>query len=196
MNGFSQNWIELISSFLGILGVWLNTRISIWAWPIGILSVTLAALVYFENHLFAEFGLQIFYIITGFYGWWKWFYHPSNNQTRISTLSRGNQLIFIFLGLSFGLGLGYFLANFTTADFPYLDAQITAFSLIGQIWLARKYLENWVLWMIVNIVSLGLYWQKGLWFFFGLYLMLFFLAIKGYLNWQKKFLAYSKTYDS
>jgi nicotinamide mononucleotide transporter len=181
-----QNKVQLFSTLLGLLGVWLNIRISIFAWPIGIISVFLASWVYFEERLFAEFGLQFFYAGSGVYGWIKWSNKgPEHMAIPVSRLSESQLFFWLGLGLLSGLGIGYFLLKNTSADFPYLDAMITGFSLVGQIWLARKYLENWILWMLVNLVSMGLYAAKGLWFFLVLYLVLFGMAISGYQSWKR-----------
>ncbi len=186
MNGCSSSWLELISSVAGLAGVWLNTRLSVWAWPLGIFSVVLAAVVFFESRLFAEFGLQIFYAASGFYGWKMWRKTRGDSRQGISFIKRKTMLAGLFLGLLIGTGLGWLLKQFTMADFPYPDSLITGFSLVGQIWLARKYLENWILWMLVNIASIILYLQKGLWFFSGLYFILLLLALKGFIDWKKK----------
>jgi len=205
--------IELISALLGVAGVWLNTKPHILGWPVGIVSVVLASLVYFESRLFAEFGLQIFYTISGFYGWWKW--HSEGNQelgignqeTGISNqeVGFGNQelgirkqrsgirkiksleLIFSAVsGIVLTIVICYFLKNNTTADSPWLDSGLAAFSLIGQIWLARKYIENWLLWGFINLISIGLYFYKELWFFLGFFSVLFLMSIWGYVSWRSK----------
>ena len=98
-------------------------------------------------------------------------------------------IISLLSGLVFTWILYIILKNHTTADLPLLDSALAIFSLIGQIWLARKYLENWLLWMIINLVSVGVYVYKELWFFTGLYAILFVLAIVGYQNWTLKWKA-------
>jgi nicotinamide mononucleotide transporter len=187
-------WIELISAILGIIGVWLNAKPNILGWPIGIVSVILAAMVYFESRLFAEFGLQIFYTISGFYGWWRWRIERQSHQesgfrNQDSGIRKiGNQELTFSLisGIGLTMVIGYFLKNNTSADFPWLDSGLAAFSLIGQIWLARKLIENWLLWGVINLISIGLYFQKELWFFLVFFSALFLMSIWGYINWSKK----------
>lgn len=179
-------WIELISALLGILGVWLNTKSNIMGWPIGIVSVILAALVYFQSRLFAEFGLQIFYAFSGLYGWWKWIKVLDRNRSEISSISTFKLLMSLLLGLILTVLIGYWLKFNTQADFPWIDSALAAFSLIAQVWLAQKYIENWLLWMVINLVSIGLYSVKELWFFLGFFLALFVLSFFGYFNWKKK----------
>lgn len=180
-------WIEVTSAILAVIGVWLNSKPHILGWPIGIVSVVLAAFVYFEFRLFAEFGLQIFYTISGFYGWWKWWTEKEKIQELLINKIKILELVVsILFGFFLTIFIGYWLRNNTNADFPWVDSGLAAFSLVAQIWLARKYIENWLLWMAINMISVVLYAVKGLWFFTGLYLILFFLAVLGYRNWSQK----------
>lgn len=180
-------FIELISAILGILGVWLNAKPHILGWPIGIISVILAGLVYFDSRLFAEFGLQIFYSVSGIYGWWKWTSNKEKaSSVKISRINNKELAISILGGVFLSLVIGYFLKTKTTADFPWIDSGLASFSLVAQIWLARKYIENWLLWGIINIVSIGLYLTKDLWFFFGYFSILLIMSVWGYYNWGRK----------
>ena len=159
-------------------------------WPVGIVSVGLAAVVYFQSRLFAEFGLQIFYALSGMYGWWKW--HTEKDKTHSLSISgiSANQLIFsLFFGVVCTLLLGFFLGRYTTADWPWIDSSLAAFSLVAQVWLARKWIQNWLLWMAINLVSIGLYAVKELWFFMVLYVVLFGLAVVGWQNWKQQWKA-------
>lgn len=183
----SLQWIEFISALLGLIGVWLNARPHIAGWPIGIVSVLLAALVYFESQLFAEFGLQLFYTISGFYGWWKWQREKNNiHHLNIYRIPRNELWISLIIGSLFTFVIGYFLATYTSADFPWIDSTLAAFSLVAQVWLAKKYLENWLLWIAIDFISMGLYFQKGLWFFMGYFGLLLGLAIWGIVHWKSK----------
>lgn len=180
-------YLELISAILCICGVWLNAQPSIWGWPVGLVSVLLASIVYFESRLFAEFGLQIFYALSSVYGWWKW--QTEKDKIHLLTIHKIPLkwiIICLLSGLFFTLILDYALQKYTNADLPLLDSALAVFSLIGQIWLARKYLENWLLWMLINLVSVGVYVYKELWFFAGLFVILLILAVVGYRNWNVK----------
>jgi nicotinamide mononucleotide transporter len=186
--------IELSSALLGIIGVWLNAKPHIMGWPVGIVSVILASVVYFESRLFAEFGLQIFYTLSGFYGWWKW--HSEINSSQESGV--GNQKLNIkkirfqelvasvLVGILLTVCISFLLKNNTTSDFPWVDSGLASFSLVGQIWLARKYIENWLLWGIINLISIALYFHKELWFFLGFFSVLFLMSIWGYISWRSK----------
>ena len=184
---FEVQWIELLSALLCIVGVWLNAKPHVLGWPIGILSVLLASVVYFESKLFAEFGLQIFYTFSGFYGWWKWRSEKQELQElTIHRISKKHLWFSLMSGIFLSLVIGFILKNHTSGEWPWIDSGLTAFSLVGQIWMARKFLENWLLWMAINLISIGLYGAKGLWYFMGLYAILFLLAGVGYKNWRLK----------
>lgn len=178
--------IELASALLGIISVWLNVKSHIAGWPIGIVAVILAAWVYFHSHLFAETGLQAFYTVSGFYGWWKWSQHKATKDTiSISRIPISGLVLSMISGILFTVGFGWVFKNYTSADYPWIDSGLTAFSLIAQIWLARKYLENWLLWGLINVTSVGLYAVKGLWFFLGYFAVLLVLSYVGYKKWNR-----------
>lgn len=180
------SWIELISAILGMVGVWLNARPNIWGWPVGILSVMLAMVVYFQSRLFAESGLQVFYAVSGFYGWWKWHQEKEAiHLLKINRISVSALLFSLVAGILLTVCIAWWLIEFTPADFPILDSALAAFSLVAQIWLARKFLENWLLWILIDTISVGLYAVKGLWFFMVYFLVLTIIAIKGYFHWRK-----------
>lgn len=179
--------IELASAFLGIVSVWLNAKHHIMGWPIGIVAVILAAWVYFHSRLFAETGLQVFYMASGFYGWWQWSKTKTSSQNQdISSLDKKTLILSLIFGAILSIGLGFFFKTFTTADFPWVDSGLTALSLVAQIWLARKYIENWWLWGAINVVSVGLYAVKGLYFFLGYFVVLLVLSFVGYRNWKAR----------
>lgn len=181
------SYIELISAILGMVGVWLNARPHIWGWPIGIISVLLAMVVYFQSRLYAESGLQVFYAVSGLYGWWKWHQEKEAlHLLKINRISVSALLLSLLIGILLTIGIAWLLIQFTQADFPVLDSALAAFSLVAQIWLARKYLENWLLWILIDTISLGFYAVKGLWFFMGYFVVLTLIAVEGYFQWRKR----------
>lgn len=178
--------IELVSALLGIVCVWLNARPHVAAWPIGLVSVLLAAVVYADARLYAEVGLQGFYFVSGLYGWYSWQKEKTNTNTLVvSRLSKAALIWSLIAGTILSILVAEILLRFTNADFPYIDSALMGFSLVGQVWLARKFIENWLLWMVINLISVGLYAVKGLWFFLFLYSLLFFMAIAGFVRWKK-----------
>ena len=186
------HFIEFLATITGIICVYLNTRENVWGWPIGIVSVGLSIQVYWEALLLSDALLHIIYVILGFYGWYQWLHGKSGNQKlKISTTKLQEWLLLLIIGSvsSFILGSVMKLIKITIAV-PYLDAITTCFSLLAQWQLAKKRLENWLLWIGVDILASGIYLYKGLYFFTVLYLVYLILATIGYLKWKKKFLSF------
>jgi nicotinamide mononucleotide transporter len=179
---------EILSALTCLWAIWLNTRRKTAGWPIGLISVLLAALVYFDEGLYAECGLQFFYLISGVYGWRQWRTAENispESQVWHLPMKRNEAITGILLALIASFFIYMVLQRFSGAASPLPDALITGFSLLAQVWLARKKPENWLLWMLLNIGSVGLYLQRELWFFAGLYFLLLLLAVRGYLSWKK-----------
>jgi len=186
MNLLPEHVIEFASSFTCVVSIWLNTRRNSTGWPIGLLSVVLASWVYLKSGLFAESGLQAFYFLSGVYGWWQWENGKSaEGSLMVRRIPFSSLKISLFSGfLGFGVLYGV-LNTITSSSQPFLDSLITAFSIVAQIWLARRWIENWILWIVINLISICLYVTKELWFFSGLYGILLLLAVKGYFDWKK-----------
>lgn len=177
---------EIIGTVFGLLCVILTVRQSIWSWPTGIISVLAFMLLFFQIKLYADMGLQAFYIITGFYGWYLWLY-GGKNQTKlqISTLSNRARILFFLVLIPTIYLMGYFLKTYTDASLPFWDSIASTLSIFAQILLMKKWLENWVLWVLVDILSIGIYFYKGVYLTAGLYVVFLFLAITGFVTWYK-----------
>lgn len=183
-----HTWIELISVFTGIAAVWFNARQLIYGWPLGLISIALAAWVYWHSRLYGEFALQGFFAVSSVYGWINWYkLHRGlqHEEKKPISFASGFQLL-VWFGLgSFFTVLGYFtLERFTDGDVIWLDSGITAFSLVAQVMLARKIIENWLIWILVDLVSAGVYVYKGLYFMAFEFLVFCVLAWWGYRQWK------------
>ena len=180
------NWIELFAVLFGLVAVYFNTREIVWGWPTGIVGVILSGMLFYEVRLYSDLILHGLYVILGFYGWYEWLYGGRNNATlQVTTLSSDTLLLLISLG---GVGtaiIGYLFDRYTDADLAYWDAFTTSFSLVGQYMLAKKKLENWILWIVVDAVASGIYLYKGLYLLALLYFLYLGLAAYGYRNWRK-----------
>lgn len=180
------NYYELFAVIFGFIAVYFNTRENVLGWPVGIVGVVLSGIVFYQAKLYSDFSLHIIYVILGFYGWYEWLYGgKSKSELKVSTLTRGLLGILILLGAIGTVGIGYFFDIYTDADLAYWDAFTTAYSLVGQYMLARKKIENWILWIIVDAVASGMYVYKGLYLLALLYFLYLGLATYGYLNWKK-----------
>ena len=178
---------EAVAVILGIIAVYLSTRQNIWTYPLGIISVFIYIFIFHEVKLYADMGLQVFFIILQVYGWYEWL-HGGENKSRlhISHTPRSvavYNIIFVVLGTAM---LGYVLHTLTDAALPYIDSFLAVLSMSGQFLLARKYFQNWHVWMAVNIGSIAMYAMKGLYFTMVLYAVFLGLAVVGYLEWKKE----------
>lgn len=184
------SWVEQLATVLGLLGVGLVIRQSLWNFPVGIVQVTLSGFVFYQAKLYADMKLQGFYIIVLAYGWWHWT-HPDNRRRvlPVTRLSLEGMLGCLALGVGGTLFWGWYLATNTDAAMPYRDAFIASFSILSQWLQARKKLENWAGWMIVNAAAIAVYWTAGLYWFSVLYALFLVLAVGGHFEWLKSWRA-------
>lgn len=176
--------IEWAGTLTGVTCVALQARARIAAWPIGIVSVALYAWFFWQIRLYADAGLQVFYIATGFYGWWHWSRGGSEaSEAPITTLGNGARLVVVLVAAAAAWGIGRFLSG-TDASLPYWDAFTTTFSIAGQLLLMRKVFENWMLWIVVDTVAIGVYYVKEAYVTCGLYAVFLGIAVWGLLHWR------------
>ena len=180
------NYVELVGAVLGIVYVLLAIRQNIWCWSVGIVSVAFYILIFYMVRLYGDMSLQIFYLIMGFYGWYAWFYAKgSADKLNISKIKRPI-LIIMFLAVVLMTPLFGYILTYTDDPIPYWDGFTTALGLVGTWMTARKYLENWLLWIFANIVCVGVYYYKELYPTVVFYAIMAVLAYRGYLIWGKE----------
>jgi nicotinamide mononucleotide transporter len=180
------SWIEQLATVLGLLGVGLTIRQSLWNFPVGLVQVTLSGIVFYKARLYADMKLQGFFFIVLAYGWWHWSQPGGNRKVLPVTQLRPWGIVgCVGAGLAGALAWGWYLRTYTDAAMPYRDAFIAAFSILSQWLQAQKKLENWVGWMIVNLAAIAVYWIAGLHWFAVLYALFFVLAVGGYFEWLK-----------
>lgn len=178
--------LEAIGVVFGVLGVLLTIRQSVWCWPAGLVNVSLFALVFFHARLYGSSALQLVYVALSLYGWHEWL-HGGEAEGRLA-VSRTGAAWAAGLGLggvAFALALGLFLAYRTNAALPFWDAGTTAFSLVAQWMTTRKWLENWLVWIAVDVVYVGMYLSQRLYATAGLYAVFLGLAVLGFREWRR-----------
>lgn len=183
--GEQITWFEIGGTFFGILGVWLTIKQNIFCFPAGIVNVALYAYLFFSTKLYSDAALQIIYIILLVYGWIQWNRKVLHDETAVSKIDKGLLAILLILGTAATFFLGTFLYNKTDAALPYLDAATTSFSLIAQWMIAKKKIENWIIWIIADVIYVGMYIYKSLFLTSVLYFIFILLAVKGYTEWKK-----------
>jgi len=180
---------EIVATISGIIAVFLQAKEKILAWPFAIISVGISVVIFYNSKLYSDFGLHIIYIFLNLFGWYTWNKRPQENSVLATkVLSTSGVLIAIVVTIWGCLGLGYAMHNYTDADLPFYDAFTTSGSLVAQYLLAKKYLQNWLLWIVVDLVAIPLYIYKGLYFFAFLFLVYLLICIYGYMSWRKEML--------
>lgn len=188
LGGFATTPLEILGFLTGAVCVYLNTQQNVWGWFFGIINAILYALVFLQVRLYADMGLQGYYFVTSIYGWYMWL-HGGKDHQALPVSHTPRHLYPLFLGifiLATGLW-GYLLNRYTDASLSYVDSALTAASLLGQWMMARKYLENWLVWIVADACYVGLYIYKDLHLTALLYAVFLGLAVLGYLQWQRAF---------
>ena len=187
---FGQNasWLEILAMLTGIAGVWLTMKENIWCFPIGIINVSLYAWLFLTPgiRLYADALLQGIYILLLFYGWMNWADNNKNKDSRDTfNIQPKTALRLSFIVLISTVALAIFLQTFTNASYPWLDSALTCASLASQWMIAKKMIENWIVWIVVDIIYLPLYFVKHLPLTTFLYAIFLLMALKGYIEWKK-----------
>lgn len=184
-----MGFLEPIATVFGVACLYLLIRQSIWAWPVGIVMTSLYALIFFDAQLYANFGLQIVFCTLQIYGWWFWLSHRSqaeaDSKTPVKQLNQSAMALWLVIGAVGVALIGVSLARLTDGAAPYWDAGVTSFSLVAQFLLARKYLQNWLIWIGVDVAAIGLYFSQGLYLTSGLYGLFLLMCIWGYVEWRR-----------
>ena len=179
--------IEIIASILGVTNIILLVRRSIWNYPFGIVMVSLYGYVFVDARLFSDALLQVFFFAVQIYGWWAW-YHAKHVDHGVAVRWMGwrERWPWIAGTLAAAVLWGTGMARFTDAAAPYVDATTAGLSVSAQILQSLRRVESWVLWIIVDVIALGLFTWRGLFVTTALYGLFLILAIVGLFEWKRK----------
>jgi len=180
-----QSLWEIVGVITGLLCVYLAAKNIIWNWPFAIISVSIYIFIFYQKNLFADMGLQVYFLVVNIYGWYFWSKAPSSDKTPVKLITRKEVWISVVATVVFTLFLGSVL-KYTTASFPYIDSFCAACSLVAQVLLARKVVENWLIWVFVDTIYVGIYIVKGLDATAFMYAIYIPIALMGYMDWYKK----------
>jgi nicotinamide mononucleotide transporter len=176
--------IEVLGVALSIAAVWLTTARSAWCWPIGLASVLVYSWIFIGARLYSDALLQIVYAALEVYGWWQWRRLPQAGGQPAVRRARPVELWApVAVAAAGALALGAGMAHYTDAALPWLDAVLTAASLVAQFWMARLVRANWLLWIAVDLVYVGMYWSRALPLTAALYAGFVVLAGIGWWRW-------------
>lgn len=188
LDWITENYFELIASGLGFIAIFLQIRQNVWYWLVSIIMVSMYIYIYIASKLYADMSLQVYYLIISFYGWYMWLFGNKQNHHRselkVSSASKRMMIIISSIAVILFFFIAWILIVFTDSDVPYWDSFTTALSFVATWMLARKILENWLIWIVVDAVTVGLYVYKDLYPSAVLFLFLTAMAFVGYKKWK------------
>lgn len=185
-----MNVLEAAAVAFGIVSVYLSAREKILAWPTAIVNVLLYTIVFRGAKLYADMGLQVVYAGVNAYGWYAWLRGGTRHEgVRIGRIPARTALLLGIATIVASALLGTLMRRYTDASLPFLDAALSATSLAAQWMLARKLLENWLVWIAVDVFYVPMFLYKGLYLTAGLYVVFLLLSIMGFVQWRRSLLS-------
>lgn len=182
-----MNWAEIAGSVLGLINIVLLVRRSVWNFPVAMAMVTLIGMTLWEQRLYSETGLQVFFFAVNAWGWYLWSRAKGADvgAVPVGWMSDRARLAWAVVTATMSLTLGWTMQTFTDAALPFADAAVTGASIAAQILLSLRRIENWVLWVAIDVVSIALYLNRGLMFLAALYVVFLVLSVQGLREWKK-----------
>ncbi len=186
--GATVTWLELVAAVLALAMVGCNMREVHWGWPLAVVSSLLYFGVFAQARIYGDAGLQIVFAVVALWGWLQWLrgHRADGSALHVMRLSPRGIVLTLLACAAAWPAVALFLMRFTDTDVPWWDGFATGLSLVGQFLLGRKFIENWMVWLAVNAVSIGLFVHKGLWLTVGLYAVFAVLSIAGFLAWRAR----------
>ncbi len=180
--------LQIVGTLLGLLYLWLEYRANIWLWVVGAIMPCVHCALYYQSGLYADCAMQGYYIVAGLYGLVVWMVGSRRKKNKLQIAHTPVRLV-LPLVVAYGVlhaALYFVLVRFTDSTVPFWDAMTTAMSMVAMWMLSRKYLEQWLVWLAVDAITVGLYLYKGIPITAGLYTLYTALAVAGYLRWKRQ----------
>ena len=188
---YMTSW-EMVAVFLSVIYLILAIKQNLWCWVAAFFSTLIYSILFFDASLLMDSALNIFYLVMAVYGWYSWKYSNGiKNHENLEINSYGlikNIKIIIFLTI-LTFALGFYMENYTTADYAYLDTFTTVFAVFATYLLTKKVLENWLYWVVIDTVSIYIYINKGFYLTAILFVVYTILAYIAYREWKKEYLS-------
>ncbi len=196
--------LEFWGTVAGAIAVWLAAKANIWSWALGLVNVVLFFFLFFQIQLYPDMFLQVFFFITNLMGWWQWT-HPKNheankdNELKVSRMNRKNALIITVIGMVATVLMGSFSQNLNVlfpslfskpSAFPYLDSFTTVMSIAATFLMIKKKVENWYMWLAIDLIATYIYYVKGVKLVSIEYAVFCVIALFGAINWTKEYRTY------
>ncbi len=178
--------LQIVGTTLGLLYLWLEYRANIWLWVVGAIMPMVHGILYLESGIYADAAMQLYYVLAGVYGLAVWKRRPKkNSEGRIRHTPLGWVIPLVAVYVVLHVSLYIFLVECTDSRVPLFDSMSTALSIVAMWMLSRKLVEQWLVWLVVDMISVGLYLYKGIPITAGLYTIYCILAVAGYLRWRR-----------
>ncbi len=179
--------IEIIGAVIGLLYLYLEYKANKWLWPVGVVMPVVYVWIFFQSKFYADMGINVYYFFASIYGWIYWTRHSQQEEKElpITHTPRRHILPLVVAGMVLFVVIAYILVQHTDSPVPYGDSLTTALSVIGMWLLARKHLEQWGCWFVVNLISCGLYLWKGLYPTSVLFAIYTVISLFGYIKWKR-----------
>jgi len=181
---FNWSFIESVAVFFSIIYVILAAKESIWCWGAAAISVILYVYICYTAQLYPETGLQIFYLFMAFYGYYQW--NKNDSTLQIQQWSISKHLLILLIGTILTFLMGFYFTTYTNAAMPLVDSFTTVISIVATYMVTKKVLGNWLYWIVIDAVSVYLYFSRDLHLTSLLFLAYTFIAIFGYFAWLKR----------
>lgn len=179
--------IEIIAVVFSLACIWLAVKKHPLNWPVGLVGVAAYMMLFWQVKLYADMLLQLVFIAQGIYGWYNWMKRKdSETEIQVSYLNNRQRLFYVVLIPLIAFAWSYMLVHYTDASTPYVDAFVATLSLVANWLMAKKKTDNWALWILADIIYVGLFWYKELYLSSGIYVIFLILASKGLIDWNKK----------
>jgi nicotinamide mononucleotide transporter len=179
-----SNWLQLLGAVLGLIQIWLLVRRSVWNFPVAMVMVSLIGVTLFEAKLYAEAALQAFFFVVNAAGWFQWRgASEGTGGVPVRWMNRSSRMAWAAITALLSLALGWLMHRFTDAAVPFVDAAVAGASIAAQLLLNLRRIENWVLWIVIDVVSILLYLSRDLYFFAALYLAFLVISAIGLRQW-------------
>ena len=185
--GTQTTILEIVAVLCGLASVWFMKKENILVYPLGIINVSIYVYICFHSRLYAYAGINVFYAVMSAYGWYNWLRkNKQDERIRITRLSIRGLLIYALIILGFFFSLRFLLVQFTDSEIPAWDAVTTAIYIVAMWLLAQKKIEHWMLWIIGDIISIGMFAWLNLYFSSFQFLVFTVIAIFGFIEWRRK----------
>jgi nicotinamide mononucleotide transporter len=181
-----DNYIEILGAVTGMVYIYFSIRRIIWLWPLGIITSAFYVFIFFDSRFYADMGLQVYYFAISIYGWRTWkTIKEDEGKIPVKRIAFYQLIMFLFYTIILTFIISLILINYTDSPLPVWDAFTTAGSILATYMLAKRYIENWLFWIVIDVISIGLYLYRGLYPTVVLFAVYSVMAVVGYYKWKE-----------